>query len=193
MPSERLNSGPAMRYRGPMTEDSARDLDRRTQRTRKAVFDALIRLIFAQRYSTIRTADLIEAAGIGRSTFYEHFRSKDDVLVAVIDPIFLPLAIAATGRGSHAALKATLEHIWEQRAFARALFEPPLLAKLQRKLAGMIEARLPVSTDGPPPALVAMGAAAGQLAMLRMWLGGEVSCRADLLARELLNPTRDRL
>lgn len=176
-----------MRYRRSMTEDAARDLDRRTQRTRKAIFDALIRLIFAQRYSTIRTADLIEAAGIGRSTFYEHFRSKDDVLVAVIDPIFTPLAIAAAGRGSRAALRGTLEHIWEQRAFARALFEPPLLAKLQRKLAGMIEARLPAA-EGLPPALVAMGAAAGQLAMLRMWLAGEASCSADALAQELLVP-----
>lgn len=177
-----------MRYRRPMTDDAARDLDRRTQRTRKAIFDALIRLIFAQRYSTIRTADLIEAAGIGRSTFYEHFRSKDDVLVAVIDPIFMPLAIAAAGRGSRAALRATLEHIWEQRAFARALFEPPLLARLQRKLAGMIEARLPESADGPPAALVAIGAAAGQLAMLRMWLAGEASCSADVLARAFLIP-----
>jgi AcrR family transcriptional regulator len=184
-----VNSDPAMRYRRPMTEDIARDPDRRTQRTRKAIFDALIRLIFAQRYSTIRTADLIEAAGIGRSTFYEHFRSKDDVLVAVIDPIFLPLAIAATGRGSRPALRATLEHVWEQRAFARALFEPPLLARLQRKLAGMIEARLP-AVDGPPPGLIAMGAAAGQLAMLRMWLAGEVSCSADVLAQEFLKPAR---
>lgn len=179
-----------MRYRRPMTDEAARDLDRRTQRTRKAVFDALIRLIFAQRYGTIRTADLIEAAGIGRSTFYEHFRSKDDVLVAVIDPIFMPLAIAAAGRGSRAALRATLEHIWEQRAFARALFEPPLLGKLQRKLAGMTEARLPVIADGAPAALVAMGAAAGQLAMLRMWLAGEVSCSADVLAQAFLTAAR---
>lgn len=182
-----------MGYRGRMTEDAARDLDRRTQRTRRAIFDALVRLIFARRYDTIRTADLIEEAGVGRSTFYEHFRNKDDVLVAVIDPIFLPLAIAATGRGSRAALRATLEHVWEQRAFGRALFEPALLPKLQRKLAGMIEARLPDAVpEGPPPALVAMGAAAGQLAMLRMWLVGEASCSADVLAGRLLTwPHRD--
>lgn len=169
-----------------MTDDLTPDLDRRTLRTRKAIFDALIRLVFSRRYDAIRTADLIEEAGIGRSTFYEHFHSKDDVLVAVIDPIFLPLAIAATGRGSRAALRATLEHVWDQRAFARVLFEPPLLPKLQRKLAGMIEARVPAGSDGLPVALVAMGAAAGQLAVLRMWLTGEASCTADALAQHLL-------
>jgi AcrR family transcriptional regulator len=175
-----------MRYLSAMTEDLARDLDRRTQRTRMAIFNALIGLIFTRRYDTIRTADLIEAAGVGRSTFYEHFRNKDDVLISVIDPIFIPLAAAATGRGSHAAVKTMLDHVWEQRALARVIFEPPLLLKLQRKLAGMIEARLQPASDRTPPPLVATGATAGQLAILRMWLVGEVSCSADLLATQLV-------
>lgn len=170
-----------------MTEDAARDLDRRTQRTRNAILNALIGQLFTRRYNAIRTGDVIEAAGVGRSTFYEHFRGKDDVLVSVIDPIFIPLAAAATGRGSRASVKAMLEHVWGQRALARVLFEPPLLPKLQRKLAGMIEARMPVAPDGPPVALFAMGAASGQLAMLRMWLVGEVSCSADMLAEQLVS------
>jgi AcrR family transcriptional regulator len=171
-----------------MGQDQDREPDRRTARTRKAIFDAFIGLIFARRYAAIRTADVIEAAGIGRSTFYEHFRSKDEVLVAVIDPIFAPLADAAAGRGRAAALEVVLVHLWDQRAFGRVLFEPPLLAKLQRKLAGMIEARLApdVDPDLASPRLVAAGAAAAQLAMLRLWLAGEVSCPPRVLARELM-------
>lgn len=169
-----------------MTDDPVRAFDRRTQRTRTAVFDALIGLIFTRRYDTIRTAELIEAAGVGRSTFYEHFRNKDDVLVSIIDPLFIPLAAAATGRASRIAVKAMLNHVWEQRALARVLFEPPLQMKLQRNLAGMIEARLLPSPGGPPPPLVAMGAAASQLAMLRMWLGGEASCSPEILADQLI-------
>ncbi len=151
-----------------------------------AIFNALTALIFKRRYDAIRTADLIEAAGVGRSTFYEHFRNKDDVLVTMIDPIFTPLAAVAAGRGSLPALQAMLDHVWEQRALARALFEPPLLIKLQRKLAGMIETRLPAVPDAPPASLIAMGAAAGQLAIIRMWLVGEAACPADALARQLL-------
>ncbi len=129
--------------------------------------------------------DAASSGGVGRSTFYEHFRNKDDVLVAVIDPVFIPLAAAASGRGGRAALRAMLEHVWPQRALARVLFAPPVLAKLQRKLAGMIEARLSESGDGPPLALVAMGAAAGQLAMRKMWLTGEASCSAEAFAEHL--------
>lgn len=169
-----------------MTHDAVLGLDRRRQRTRAAIFDALIRLIFSGRYDAIRTVDVIKEAGVGRSTFYEHFRNKDDVLVAVIDPIFIPLAAAASGRGSRAALVSMLDHVWTQRALARALFDPPVLGRLQRKLAGMIEARLPPRANGAPRALVATGAAAGQLAILRMWLVGEASCTADALAQYLL-------
>lgn len=163
-------------------------LDRRTQRTRKAISDAFLGLLFSRRYSAIRTADVIDAAGIGRSTFYEHFRNKDDVLVAVIEPLFAPLADAATRRGKLGSVQFMLDHVWEQRAAARLLFEPPMALKLQRKLAAMIEARLPNADDGPPPALVAMGAAAGMLAMLRMWLAGEVACPSETLARRLVAP-----
>ena len=113
---------------------AAEDLDRRSQRTRKAVFDAFTRLIFSHRYSAIRTSDLIEEAGVGRSTFYEHFRNKDDVMVWAIDPIFAPLAEAAAGQANLPRLRLVLDHLWERRALARIMFEPPLAAKLHRKL-----------------------------------------------------------
>ena len=164
---------------------AAEDLDRRSQRTRKAVFDAFTRLIFTRRYSAIRTSDLIEEAGVGRSTFYEHFRNKDDVMVWAIDPIFAPLAEAAAGRGSPSRLRFVVDHLWERRALARVMFEPPLAAKLHRKLADMIVARLDEGADGVPVAMTAAGSAAAQLTLLRVWLSGEVACDPAVLARSL--------
>jgi AcrR family transcriptional regulator len=163
-----------------MTED-LQETDRRIRRTRAAISDAFIRLMFSRRYDTIRTADVIAEAGVGRSTFYEHFRNRDDVLVAVIDPLFVPLAEAAAGRGDVWRMQAMLEHLWDQRSLGRMLFAPALLDKLQRKLAAMIAARL--EEDDAPTALIAAGAAAGQLAMLRQWMTGEVACPAADLAR----------
>ncbi len=162
------------------------DLDRRSQRTRRAVCDAFTRLIFSHRYGAIRTSDLIEAAGVGRSTFYEHFRNKDDVMVWAIDPIFAPLAEAAAGEASLPRLRFVLDHLWERRALARVLFEPPLGPKLHRKLAGMIEIRLGDPIDGRlPPAMAAAATSAAQLALLRVWLCGEAPCKREPLARRL--------
>lgn len=165
---------------------AAEDMDRRSQRTRRAVFDAFARLVFSRRYGAIRTTDLIEEAGVGRSTFYEHFRNKDDVMVWAIDPIFAPLAEAAAGQASLPRLRFVLDHLWERRALARVMFEPPLAAKLQRKLAGMIEARLGDGQDGElPSAMAAAASAASQLALLRVWLGGEAPCAQTVLAQRL--------
>jgi AcrR family transcriptional regulator len=169
-----------------MTHEPPEDLDRRKARTRQAITGALTRLIFERRYSAIRTADLIEAAGVGRSTFYEHFRSKDDVLVAVIDPLFTPLADAAVGRGGVVVVQAILAHIWDQRASARQLFEPPLAARLHRKLAAMIEVRLDPAGGRVPAGLIATACAAATLATLRAWLAGETPCAAPDLAHHLV-------
>lgn len=167
-----------------MTQDAAQHTDRRISRTRTSISDAFVRLMFSRRYDAIRTADVIVEAGVGRSTFYEHFRNKDEVLVAVIDPLFIPLADAAAGRGDVYRVQAMLEHLWEQRSLGRMLFAPALLDKLQRKLAAMIAARLG-DGDGAVNALIAAGAAAGQMAILRQWMTGEVSFPAADLARLL--------
>jgi len=170
-----------------MLDDAEHAPDRRSRRTRKAIGDALIRLVFTRRYDAIRMADLIEEAGVGRSTFYEHFRNKDEVLIAVLDPILLPLAAGGAGRGAAPALRAALAHMWERRAAGRALFGPALTPRLQKRLAAMIEARItPLEAREAPPTLIATATAAGQLAMLRLWLTGEVSCPVDVLARRLM-------
>lgn len=175
-------------YPCPMRQGTGDVPDRRVHRTRTAVFDAFIRLVFKRRYDSIRTAHLIAEADIGRSTFYEHFRNKDDVLVAVIDPIFVPLADAAAGRGNMLQLRMMLDHVWEQRALGRVIFDPARHPKLQRKLVAMIEERLEKATPAAVPrTLIAAAAAAAQLAVLRMWLAGEVACPATVLAHHLIN------
>lgn len=174
-----------------MIEGETQDRDGRRKRTRQAIMDALVRLMSDRRYAAIRTTDLIQAAGVGRSTFYEHFRSKTAALEAVVEPILTPLALAGAGRGNTARLKVMLDHLWDRRALARHLFEPPLQTKLQRRLAAMIDAKIAIGPEnGAPSLLVAGGAAAGQLAMLRMWLSGEASCRSEDLAKVLAGVRR---
>src|SRR5512145_3337249 len=56
--------------------------DRRTQRTRQALSHALIALIQEKRYEAITVQDICDRANVGRSTFYAHFRDKDDLLAS---------------------------------------------------------------------------------------------------------------
>ena len=123
-------------------------------------------------------------ADIGRATFYEHFRGKDDVLLAAMEPVLQPMARAALGRPVEAHLRATLDHVWQQRFVGRILLASSAGAKLQRHLAGMIAAGL---EDTPVPATMRAAAiAAAQIAMLRLWLGGTAPCTAQALARQMI-------
>ena len=157
------------------------ELDPRARRTRGTILATFTTLVLGRRYDAIRIAELIAAAGVGRSTFYEHFRSKDEVLVAAVEPILHTLASAALGRASKVQVRAMLEHVWAQRGAARTLLDGGTGARLQRRLATLIDAR-----RDAPATMAAMGAAAAQLTMLRMWLRGEAACPAAELALRMI-------
>jgi AcrR family transcriptional regulator len=53
---------------------------RKENRTRTAGFDALFSLIHDKAYDAISVKEILDRANVGRSTFYTHFRDKDELL-----------------------------------------------------------------------------------------------------------------
>ncbi|HEU4552123.1 MAG TPA: TetR/AcrR family transcriptional regulator [Chitinophaga sp.] len=59
--------------------------DRRTQKTRQYLAGALKELIVEKGYDAITIQDIIDRANVGRSTFYSHYESKEELLIGNIN------------------------------------------------------------------------------------------------------------
>ena len=61
------------------------DVDRRVQKTRKLLQDALIELVAEKGYESVSIQEILDTANVGRSTFYAHFQDKDQLLHSILD------------------------------------------------------------------------------------------------------------
>jgi AcrR family transcriptional regulator len=59
--------------------------DRRILRTRDALGDALVALMKQKNFDDITVQDVLDRAGVGRSTFYVHFSDKDDLFLSDVE------------------------------------------------------------------------------------------------------------
>lgn len=71
-------------------------MDRRQQKTRKAIYDAFTALLSEKNYNNITVQNIIDVANVGRTTFYAHFETKDDLLKSLCEELFGHIIISAT-------------------------------------------------------------------------------------------------
>jgi AcrR family transcriptional regulator len=94
-------------------------VDRRIQKTRKLLIDALLALTIEKGYDKVTIQDIIDKANVGRSTFYAHFESKDQLLTGNDNfQDLLSRSVQANSRGEINFLPI-YEHVAENHRLAR--------------------------------------------------------------------------
>jgi AcrR family transcriptional regulator len=101
--------------------------DRRVERTRRALTAALAELLRTREYDELTINDILAEADVGRSTFYAHFNSKDDLLRFGLERLATELRDASDPAGGTKGgtgfgfVRPLLEHIEGQREMLRRL------------------------------------------------------------------------
>lgn len=161
-------------------------MDRRQARTRRAIREAFIALLFERKYEAVTLVQVAARADVGRSTLYEHFRTKADLLRDSLQPVMAALASVIGSRDVPAQLAWWLQHMRERQAFARVLLHHQGRDLLQPMLAEAVQARLDkleAADEASVPAdLLARQIAAAQFAILSPWVLGQMALTSAELA-----------
>jgi AcrR family transcriptional regulator len=162
----------------------------RKARTKEALLAAFRDLFFERGYEAIRVGDIIVRAGVGRSTFYEHYRSKHALYAESVERTASRIAIIVDASTTANDLIPLFEHFWEMRGKSRRLHNATARRHLVRMLSGLLQQRLlaRVSNEADPArcAVVAFGLSQMLVGTIIAWQAGELDCSPAPLARELL-------
>jgi AcrR family transcriptional regulator len=161
--------------------------DRRSQRTYRLVSSAFTELLSEKSYDEILVQDILDRAGIGRTTFYAHYFDKEDVLESITGQMlstFTNQIARSTARQRIVPSLELFEHIYHTqnqpfRALMRSHASEPLWEAMQTALCQAIEPALSTlcaERRSPPiPVPVISEYLAGAfLTLLKWWVAADM-------------------
>jgi AcrR family transcriptional regulator len=181
--------------------------DRRVKRTKALLEQAHVALILKKGYEALTIQDICDAANVGRSTFYAHYRSKDDLRRSSFEHLRRLLtdrqasALRRTGDMHDRSLGFSLalfeharDHIQLYRALAGTRGGTIGLGTIRKILADLARLELgqtaAVSATEAPRELVVQYLVGAYMAVLTWWLdqGAKLPAeRVDAMFRRLAN------
>lgn len=163
---------------------SEKNEDRRIQRTRKLLQDALLELILEKGYEAVTVQDVIDRANVGRSTFYAHFQDKESLFLSEFETLRTlferhllsqPATDTSPWNLSLVMFKHAQDNLQLYTALAGKQGGSLALTHLQKYLSSLLRAHLKQQlpkTDNPlvPPEILAHYLVNAFMSLLTWWL-----------------------
>jgi AcrR family transcriptional regulator len=178
-------------------------MDRRVARTRALLQQAHISLILEKGYDAITVEDICQAANVGRSTFYAHYASKEDLKRSGLEQLRKELAEHHTGLSwapeesgrpvlgfSLPMFEHARDHIELYRALVGSSGGAIALGAIRQMLSDLVRAELSATRAGDtvPLELVIEYIVGAYVAVMTWWLDGGAKLspqRVDAMFRRL--------
>lgn len=168
-------------------------VDKRVQQTQSALVESLMALMTSHGYRGISVGALLQRARVARSTFYAHFRGKDDLLRKNVDRLRAVVAYESVGLTPEQRVlrfnRAFYQHAYENRRLYLALLRDPdrgaaVFKKMQAVLADVAASELREVGSGRDPLVVEHAVqffAGAQWSVMAWWLEGRPSLDVDVV------------
>ena len=172
-------------------------VDRRIQKTKKLLSESLIALMLEKGYEAVTVQDIIDKANVGRSTFYTHYESKEQLLLAGPGNLGVPLfpeGEGVEGKGKPAfGFLPLFRHAGENRHLAKAMLGKKsgelFFGKMRHHVAEGIQAEFKGRFSKSKADKIWLGylsdaAAAAVMALLVSWCEAEVPFAVEEMAEK---------
>jgi len=173
--------------------------DRRVQRTRQLLRDALIALMLEKGYDAVTIQDITDRANLGRATFYLHYKDKDELLLSLMDEMQQEVMARSTPfsaednfltAGKPPSLYA-FQHAEANADFYRAMLGEGglsgVLARYRQSVAAGLQAQLeplfPPEVSPVPVEILAHYVVGALNALLVWWLENDRPYPAEYMAQ----------
>ena len=175
-----------------MPDSAPKKLDRRVVRTRRMLRDALIALIEERGYDPITVQDITDRADLARTTFYLHYKDKDELLFSSMQEIYDDLLSRI--RPGVMDDDADWRHVAEHADFYRTMLgehgSTGFVVKLREFLAEVLRRQVLVPlirAQGDDPRLpldfMAHYLAGAQVGMMAWWLENDMPHSPEEMAQ----------
>ncbi len=170
--------------------------DRRTLKTKKAIFQAFSELLKEKELRKITVQEIVDKADISRVTFYKYYLDVYDLydkieseLLTNIGLITLQLA----DKTFNEFFKELINYVYNNRVTFEMVFSPNVTNKLRDKLSRIIEGilkkiyseKLGISIDNEDLAYLCCYRSSGFLAVIQRWVQNGFSQSCENMVKQV--------